>query len=350
MPALTLQTSHEDSSGHHTSPPKLPILAPLNVGEDGSIPAQSTERPPSPVAPEYSPITPRAQPAVLAPYPPPPDNIPTIISGDDINDGQPPRLQTQITPTVPPAEYIPEPQPQPFSGEDATDAIALRAAISTLQIQKKKAQDDIRTLEKIKKRAVGEPVLFKTELAAGRLHEQKPRVGDLQAVLDHEEDDDDDDDNDRDEQATTGASRKDEEVLSDVEASNGMPNSAVNPLNRPPPQQGPSPTFFDRIPGPQNIVRMPYINWDKYHITGEPLDSLHEQQRKWPGQMAFAQNRGREYAVAAPYSPWLDTPDASGQQRWDRVDSMADGTPTSALTPTGTVSEHPMETRRRTGQ
>jgi hypothetical protein len=219
---------------------------------------------------------------------------------------------------APTAQYIPQPPPQPFSSEDATDAIALRAAISSLQFQKKKAQDDIRALEKIRKKALDEPALFRTELAAGRLKEQSPKVGNLQAILDKAGSDDDD---------------EDEVVFGGSEDKHSDSKDSLPP--------------FGQIPGPQNVVRMPYVNWDKYHVTGEPLDALHEQQRKWPGSFSYGQDRGREHAVAAPYSPWLDPLD-SEQQAWDverRNDSVA--TPGTAVTPTGTVSEHPMETRRK---
>ncbi len=272
--------------------------------------------PASPVAPAYSPITPRAQPALPATLPPLPDNTPQISS--------PPST----------AVFIPEPAPQPFSSEDSTDAIALRAAISSLQFQKKKAQDDIRALEKIKQKALDEPELFKTELAAGRLQEQKPKIGDLRAILDHEGSDDDDD------EVVLGASADDGDV--EMKSEEGPDLEAQGKKNNTKP--------FHHIPGPQNIVRMPYINWDKYHITGAPLDSMHEQQRKWPGSTTYGTDRGREYAVAAPYSPWLDSLDGQGQQRVGRNDSTMVTTPTTAMTPTSNEAFHPMETRKKSGQ
>lgn len=246
-----------------------------------------------------------------------------------------------MTPAAPPsAEYIPAPPPQPFSGEDATDAIALRAAISSLQFQKSKAQDDIRTLEKLRKKALEEPENFKAELAAGRLKEDKPKVGDLQAVLDEEDSGEGDDD-----EIVFGSENETEKSAKKADS---MDLDAAKPSDKKSPN-----STFDRIPGPQNIIRTPYVNWEKYHITGAPLDQLHEQQRKWPGQAPFGHDRGREYAVAAPYSPWLDTLEAQashGEQRWERNDSGPFMTPISGMTPTGSISEHPMETRRRTNQ
>ena len=213
-------------------------------------------------------------------------------------------------PPIAPTEFIPPPPPKPFSSEDSTDAIALRAAISSLQLQKKKAQDDIRTLEKARKQAVQEPERFREELAAGRVQERKMTGGDLRAILDADSDDDEEGE---------GGEREDED----------MPDAdAKKP--------------FLQIPGPQNVVRMPHVNWEKYHIVGEPLDRMHEQQRKWPGSSAYGSSeRGREFAVAAPYSPWLDPLESRGAEGEERKDSAGGG-----VVGMNGGSEHPMETRR----
>lgn len=67
---------------------------------------------------------------------------------------------------------------------------------------------------------------------------------------------------------------------------------------------------FGVIPGPQNIVRTPPINWAKYHIVGESLDKLHEEQkaRPIPGQPRRDGDplRAPEHIIAAPYNPWSD--------------------------------------------
>ena len=310
MPLLTIPPQPQTHSTQSSPPAQLPPIVPPD--QHTTAPDHA---PTSPVAPEFSPITPKAKPAIPATYSPQTSAGPEAILGAG-TDGQHAQNPLGVAPT---ARYIPQPPPQPFSSEDATDAIALRAAISSLQFQKKKAQDDIRALEKIKNKALDEPVLFRTELAGGRLKEQSPKVGNLlQSILDEAGSDDDDD------EVVFGGSE--DTHMKDSEDSS-------------PP--------FGQMPGPQNVVRMPYVNWDKYHISGEPLDALHEQQRKWPGSFSYRQDRGREQAVAAPYSPWLD-PLESQQQAWDaerRNDSVT--TPGTAVTPTGIVSEHPMETRRK---
>lgn len=319
------------------APPKLPPLAPIDQQTNTTAASQSI--PPSPVAPAFSPITPRAVPALPAisiPHPPPPQNgadtaPATMSAAQHADSGQPnpgPSPSDQRSePAIAPTEFVPPPHPQPFSSEDSTDAIALRAAISSLQLQKKKAQEDIRTLEKVRKQALQDPGRFREELAAGRVQERKMTAGDLRAILDADSDDDDDDE---DEVMNDESTKNNEDTTAGAERTeNGTHGSdAAKP--------------FPQIPGPQNVVRMPHINWDKYHVAGEPLDRMHEQQRRWPGNVAYGTDRGREFAVAAPYSPWLDTLEGGdGQERKD----SAGGSFSSASGAAG-GSEHPMETRR----
>ena len=254
----------------------------------------------SPVAPAYSPITPKVQPVLPAsPY---------------SVDGAVPPDAIATAPGEPANQYISQPPPQPFSSEDSTDAIALRAAISALQFQKQKARADIKTLEKLRQQALDDPEHFRAELAAGRLKEQRPQFGGLQAILDQAESDSEEDAD----EVKAGAEDTDDpqhESLQDA----AMPDA--------------KPATFARIPGAQDVVRMPHVNWDQYHIVGEGLERLHEQQRKWPG------GGGREFAVAAPYSPFLDTLENGVADGSSRTDSTAITTPNAA-------SEHPMETRR----
>ncbi|KAK5130670.1 hypothetical protein LTR08_001831 [Meristemomyces frigidus] len=298
----------------------------------------------SPVAPEYSPITPKVRPV-----------FPASVRLQDGARAAPPPLDTKTQTAAPTeliasAQYIPQPPPQPFSSEDSIDAIALRAAISALQFQKKQAHNDLRTLEATKRHALDHPQEFKDALVAGRLKEHRPGFGGLQAILDAAESDSEDERED----AVLGASAEDDmeddegidadTVRTTVEIPDSQPSRPSTSSGKLPEASPPSgkPAEFPRIPGPQNVVRMPHINWEKYHIVGEPLDRMHEQQRRWPGNFAYGQDRGREFTVAAPYSPFLDVLD--GQGSGSRKDS---GAPTNAMaSATGTVSEHPMETRR----
>lgn len=235
---------------------------------------------------------------------------------------------------IPETEYIPEPPPQPFSSEDSADAVALRAAISSLQFQKQKAQSDLLTLDALKKQALAEPQRYRRELVAGKLKEQRPEFGSIRDVLDAPGEEGDEED-----EVMLGA-REEHELPT---SRNGLQADEQDTGNEGTARQaaGKNPSFA-RIPGPQDIVRMPPVNWDKYHVVGESLDALHEQQRRWPGSLPGQDNRGREHSVAAPYSPFYDTLDSQAQQ------GMRNGSYESALgTSFGTTtSEHPMETRR----
>ncbi|KAK4507429.1 hypothetical protein PRZ48_001164 [Zasmidium cellare] len=325
--------SHHHHDPHHPTAPQLDTT-------NTQKPAGSS----SPVAPAYSPITPKVQPVlpatVHAPF------VPAENGGNfTFSPGEPtaPRLPQlpqqppqQPKPSIAPTEYIPQPPNLPFSSKDATDAIALRAAISTLQFQKMKAKDDLKTLESIKQLALDDPKHFKTEFAAGRLNESRPKLGDLRAILD--EDDDDDDEDEEEEEVKLGASREDEGMESrPADQDTNMDVTTKKEAN--------TTKSFPRIPGPQSVVRMPPVNWDKYGIVGEPLENMHAQQRRWPGSTSsIGQDKGREHTIAAPYSPWLDHLDPQQRAEGDtfRKDSGA-----ASSTPPGTISEHPMETRSR---
>ncbi|KAF2436565.1 hypothetical protein EJ08DRAFT_655551 [Tothia fuscella] len=81
------------------------------------------------------------------------------------------------------------------------------------------------------------------------------------------------------------------------------------------------------MPKPQDIVRMPPINWAKYGVVGESLDKLHEEQRERPtlGQpeqlqrrtdqpktpladMGYSGERAEKAYLAAPYNPLSEKP------------------------------------------
>ena len=202
-----------------------------------------------------------------------------------------------------------------------------------MQFQKQKAKSDLQTLDALKRQALAEPQRYRRELIAGRLKEQRPDFGSIRDVLDAPEEDGDDDD-----EVVLGAREEDESPRSRLGNQLSEQATAQEPTTR---QTTSTDAPFSRIPGPQDIVRMPPVNWDKYHVVGESLDALHEQQRRWPGSIPGQDNRGREHSVAAPYSPFYDTLDS--QQQNMRNDSYGSALGTSFGT---TTSEHPMETRR----
>src|ERR1700761_2097588 len=121
MPSLTIPPPHSSAS-----PPQLPPLAPAGTTSNDQHTYHPNSGATSPVAPAYSPITPKVQPAFPATFPPLP-----VQHGTEVSDATPDtnvqHLQQNGT-IASMAEYIPKPPPRPFSDEDSTDAIALRAA------------------------------------------------------------------------------------------------------------------------------------------------------------------------------------------------------------------------------
>ncbi|MCJ1434660.1 hypothetical protein MMC27_004029 [Xylographa pallens] len=207
----------------------------------------------SPSAPPYSPITPVMPTATLAPAP--------IHHAEDF-----PALTNERATLIPISEC------------DNPDAIALRSAISVLQIQRQRTLRDLQTLERQKTIAVADPERFVHELSSGSVKSASSR-----GILGGENSDSDSLEN------QTDLSRDHLSI-----------------------QEG---TSFGIIPAPQNIVRCPPVNWAKYHIVGEALDNLHEEQRSRPSsgepQRDFEIFRESEHVVAAPYRPWADKIPAS---------------------------------------
>lgn len=356
---LACDTGRSDQSAQSTQSMPLTIKPPRPPSEQptggASQQSSSNDGSSSPVAPAYSPITPKVQPVLPAvghaqhgfEVPPiPPDNAePDMSMNDDLlpensfehashpfMGGKAP-IPPPAPSAIPETEYIPEPPPQPFSSEDSADAVALRAAISSLQFQKQKAQSDLQTLDALKKQALEDPQRYRRELVAGKLKEERPNFGSIRDVLDAPAEDGDDED-----EVALGAREGHNSPGSRTET---QTNAKATEKELTAKQATGTESPFARIPGPQDIVRMPPVNWDKYHIVGESLDALHEQQRRWPGSTP-GQDRGREHSVAAPYSPFYDNLDSQAQQNM-RKDSYGSALGTSFGT---TTSEHPMETRR----
>ena len=244
------------------------------------------------------------------------DRQPPEMQGSDASPSSPPTHDgsiiprrpsfSPVTPTIshtslasvdpstnPPPQWIDEPEPLPVSLDENPDAIALRATISILQLQRQQSLKDIRALDKLKAAALHQPDKFVENLKAGKL--AKPDPGGIIDV------DDDDDPDDHIADDTTNL----------AEVTEPASNSDVSQ--------------FGRFPNAQNVVRAPPINWDKYHVVGESLDKLHEQQRKRPGSGDLVDGQGRlqpEHVVAAPYRPFvdkLDPPMATSTPRGGRT-------------------------------
>ena len=211
----------------------------------------------SPPAPPYSPITPEMTFSELA------------ASDNEFHYGTS-------------AQGAQQPPNLPFSETDSADAMALRSAISILQIQRQQTLRDMKTLEEQKKLAVADPEGFSEAVHSGRVKTKGAEGQFIVPLLDV-----------ADEARANGV----EDVDMDMNGDGGS-KSAVQTTN------------FKDMPGAQNVVRCPPIEWAKYKIVGESLDKLHEEQRARPasGQPHDEGNNGRapENVIAAPYVPWKD--------------------------------------------
>lgn len=163
---------------------------------------------------------------------------------------------------LPPAEFVDEPDPISINLDDNPDAMALRATLSVLQLQRQQALRDMRDLDKMKQAAMEDPEQFVKDLQEGRLT-RPPREG--------------------------------------VE---------VDGIDLAEQQDAPAPdSKFGRFPSAQNVMRCPPVEWAKYHVVGEALDRLHEVQQHYPGYGEDShshQDRPQPHSVAAPYQPFMD--------------------------------------------
>lgn len=216
-----------------SNPVRLKLIMPGNEREhqQNTNSTREHESSGSPERPSYSPVTPTLSQA----------SLPT-------QDGPQPDL---------PQWMDEEPESLPVSLDDNSDAIALRAALSILQIQRQQALQDMRDLDKMKKAAMEDPEQFVKDLEEGKLNR----------------------------------SSKSGVEVDDVEDATEEEKSASR---------------FGKFPSAQNVTRCPPVEWAKYHIVGEPLDRMHEVQQHYPGYSEDGPDRPEAHTIAAPYRPFVD--------------------------------------------
>ncbi len=241
--------------------PALTIPQDLNSVDPEANPSAQVsdngcDRTASPTRPSYSPLTPVLTSASLA----------STSAG------------FQRAQSLPSPSFASSPPATTLSETDNPDAIALRSAISILQMQRQQSIRDLTILERQKHDAVADAKRFAEELESGRIatRSESMRVY-LNSTIERQASPDMDID----------------DQFSDPEAQIAPP-------------QGPR---FGPIPTPQNIVRCPPINWNKYHVVGESLDKLHDEQRlrPLPGEPHTEDStRAPLHVIAAPYRPFVD--------------------------------------------
>jgi hypothetical protein len=152
-------------------------------------------------------------------------------------------------------------------------------------MQREKSKQDIKTLQELKVAAISDPQAFARSLEAQAKRKTKTS-------------------SDISDPALAGVS--DSEALGDGERNeNGEGESTDKASNL-----DDATSKFPSLPQPQNIIRCPPVEWAKYHIVGEPLDKMHEEQKRWPGSSEPPRTqhgqRAPPHAVASPYSPFTD--------------------------------------------
>lgn len=289
-------------------PPRHSVLADTQLDTTSSFFDQSqvTEdysrsRSTSPIAPLGSPLTPVVEPVFPTQTQPAPTT--TSLGSDAAANGQ----TYQSRPEPPPAQFLAQPPSLPFSGDDATDAIALRAAISSLQLQRKKAQEDIRTLQQIKEQAATRPEEFQRHILNTSLRKE-PTKRKYQLPPDSGAEDEADDDTNDGQSMESLPGRSSMDNLRNGEIPDSQPSAELQQSfaseahhSKVPPSE------FPAIPQPQDVVRCPPINWAKYNVIGEPLNRMHKEQQLRPDNGLGAHDPRRESVISATYDPFQDT-------------------------------------------
>lgn len=195
------------------------------------------------------------------------------------------------------------PPPLPLDFDANPDVLALKSAISVLQIQRARAADDVARLSRAKAAALEDPDAFLRDLAEGRVS-TAPAAPTLFGTSG---DDGSDSDSDSDSgsgsdssEKNDGAEHADDPASGDVgkgkqpatgessSGSGGRLNGGTdsgNPAKEKKiknkgakPQQPP----WRELPQRQNVVRCPPINWAQYAVVGESLEKLHNEQLTRP--------------------------------------------------------------------
>ncbi|KAI3329150.1 hypothetical protein HD806DRAFT_274251 [Xylariaceae sp. AK1471] len=291
---------------HSTTP--IPVPVPYTSREQPQPQSQthiqnqtSHSRSSSPARPTYSPITPPLKPTALPPRP-------TYTHSSHVD-----------------ATAGPAPPLEPIDFDSNPDVLALKSAISILQMQRRKAERDMATLDRVKSAALAQPEAFVQDLTAGRVRvEGEGLFGGGGGGAKDEESDSDSDDCDGEDKSNNNYNHNnnDDEAKQQIKSDSPSQPNIKRDLDAK--THRPDPPSWASIPKPQNIVRCPPINWSQYAVVGESLDKLHNEQVLRPaqgtpavlmpeGRFEFKGGDGggvgkqeRYVGVAAPYAPGKD--------------------------------------------
>ncbi|ORY60152.1 uncharacterized protein BCR38DRAFT_497774 [Pseudomassariella vexata] len=338
MPGVTLNNEGTGVPQTPVPPPVVPTAHRSSGATSNSIPAAATARmshTPVPVPPARIPLPPHPQPQpqpqphtqaqahAQAPAPAPAQTTVATAqpSRSTSRSSPPPRPNVEpLTPPLNPVQFpparqtfmhssqlpqsaIPPPPPEPIEFETNPDVLALKSALSILQMQGMRAKRDMVTFKDARDAALEQPEAYLTHLLGEEARKQGARVADQPS-------------NDSDRDSSSG-----DEENSEVDVKKGLDGQVQSDPNGmdvdQPSHTGPNP--WASLPTPQNIYRCPPINWGQYAVVGESLDRIHKEEIARPPQGApatlAADGRyepgvagGREelVGIAAPYNPLRD--------------------------------------------
>ena len=259
MPTKNNRKSHPSHNAPADTITKPITMPALTISTNNTMGTSSPPRPPmSPITPSHSPTSHPGQ--------PPPTHLDlNDASSSSSSHGQQNAAAAAASPPPPPpprfthsshpdqVPSIPAPPPQPLDFEDNVDVIALKSVISTLQMQSRRAEEDIRTLRDVKAEALQRPEDFARHIAGMAA---APKGG-------------------------------------------GGGDGGVE---------------WPKLPERISVARCPPINWSQYAVNGQALDALHNEQVARPNQGAPATfsdgvynhniGGGRQEDYLGPTSPY----------------------------------------------
>ncbi|KAK8095368.1 hypothetical protein PG999_013390 [Apiospora kogelbergensis] len=293
MPGLTLNT---DGTGIPQTPVPVPVpniagYAPPNNNNAIPIPTVPQRAPPAATAvPTTVATATAAAPSTAAPSSPPRPPVSPITPPLNPVQFPPPRQSHAYSSHPAQAVVAPPPPPEPIEFDTNPDVLALKSAISILQMQSNNAKKDMVALQKAKEAALEDPEAFIADLESGGVR----MTGDPASSR-------------RPGSSTSSSSGEDDDGDTRIKDENDVTQ----------PKRESKP--WSALPAAQNVYRCPPINWSQYAVTGESLDKLHNEQVARPSQGTPAtvtpdgrydfKGAGKQeevVGVAAPYNPLRD--------------------------------------------
>ncbi|KAK0733884.1 hypothetical protein B0T26DRAFT_600304, partial [Lasiosphaeria miniovina] len=205
---------------------------------------------PSPSRPPVSPITPTLAPAQL------PATAATSTSSGYPRDfalGRPAFAHSQ-----PDQVGILPPPVVPIAFDDNPDVLALKSAISILQLQRARATADMQTLSRAKAAALADPGAFVADLVLGRENAEDGNADGNVAMA-----------------GTSAAGTESQATPSSADKIKKKKNKKRRKAEK---DVAAAAAAWRKLPKPQNVVRCPPVNWAQYAVVGESLDKLHAEQ------------------------------------------------------------------------